>query len=272
MIHIHEAILERLDALERQQGRLRRSLRRWHVGAATVAGALLVASIAGAFPGNDAKPTEVESLVLKDRDGKIRATLELGADGEPSLSFIDSNGKKRLWLGLNASTQDGLTLFARDGSGLPRLNAGIGDKTSTVSLFGGNEGLRKISLMVTSRGVESLTFGDPRTNRIFLGRDVNDSTHLSFLEPGGSVVLGQTRDASGSLNFLDAEGRQRLAVGRSDDLSMLNFLDDTGKVRLNLQAAAKGGQSTIHLLDRDGMTRFQVDESKPPEPARRERQ
>jgi hypothetical protein len=173
--------------LEVRLTRLERELRRWRLlaalgplalGIATVAGLALPAVGArlpdtpGIRPGTAAEVVEAHRFVLRDPDGRARATLALADDGIPRLSFLDGDGEARSALGprhLYLAGDDGVAaikLFVNQG-GTPalrleqagRLRAVLGMTTDgTLALgFYGQDGKGRALLDVGSDGAPGLT-------------------------------------------------------------------------------------------------------------------
>jgi hypothetical protein len=93
----NDDVVRRLDALETQNRRLKQLL----------VAALALAAVVGARAQVAPAPVTGDRFVLVDASNHTRATLELamrpqGAIPYPVLTFLDTNGKPRLRLGLSA--------------------------------------------------------------------------------------------------------------------------------------------------------------------------
>jgi hypothetical protein len=173
--------------LETRLSRLEREVRRWRRLAALAPLTLVVATVAGlALPAVGGRPTdgpvirpqtvgdvvEARRFVLRDTEGRTRATLAVADDGIPRLSFVDADGETRAALGprhLYLAGEDGgaaIKLFVNQG-GTPalrleqagRLRAVLGmTADGTLALgFYGQDGKGRALLDVGSNGAPGLT-------------------------------------------------------------------------------------------------------------------
>jgi hypothetical protein len=99
---------------------------------------------------------ETEGLALVDKEGNVRAALK--AEGGPSLSFYDAEGKKRISLGLSAEGKPRLLLMDDE----EKVRAAL-DVESTgspaLNLFDTQERIR-VALDVLPDGTPGLIFFD----------------------------------------------------------------------------------------------------------------
>src|SRR5690349_18914291 len=102
-------VLERLEAIERANRRLRRLVS---------ALAVLLGEVVGRPEIVETKKTivEAEQFVLRAADGKVRATLALRDSNTAGLDLYDANGKGRAGLDLNGEGHPNLWLAAADGT------------------------------------------------------------------------------------------------------------------------------------------------------------
>jgi hypothetical protein len=84
-----DTLNHRLDRLEREG----RSLRRW--GGLVLLGLAAVAVMGQALPGKVPKAFEAEEFVVRDAQGRMRATLGLGPEGSAGLVVYDASGTGR---------------------------------------------------------------------------------------------------------------------------------------------------------------------------------
>lgn len=107
-------LVQRLDRVEREN-------RRWKRAGTTVLAALAALVLMGqAKPDKVAEVVEAEKFVLRDKTGKLRATLAIAADGVVSLSLTGTTEKPGAVL---AAARDGastLILYNKDGNVLFR--------------------------------------------------------------------------------------------------------------------------------------------------------
>jgi len=89
-----DKLMERLNRLEGENCWLKRIV------------ALVVVVIAAVFLMGQAKVSKVakvieaEKFVVRDKSGKVRAALQISAEGGPSLDLYDKNGKNRAQLAI----------------------------------------------------------------------------------------------------------------------------------------------------------------------------
>lgn len=173
--------------LETRLTRLEAEVRRWRRLAVLGPLALVVATVTGlALPAIGGRPAdspvvrptalgdvvEARRFVLRDAEGRPRATLAVADDGIPRLSFVDADGETRAALGprhLYLAAEDGMAaikLFVNQG-GTPalrleqggRLRAVLGmTADGTLALgFYGQDGKGRALLDVGSNGAPGLT-------------------------------------------------------------------------------------------------------------------
>ena len=153
-------IEERLENMERELGRVKRR-NRWLLGAILlVAGGLIVSAVfettafrARAQGAGTAKEIRVNSLVLEDENGKLRALLAASKDG-PNLEMYDENGKRRARLSATENPQ--LALY--DENGTPRATLIEMEEGPGLMLWDEN-GKGRVGLVVTKDGQDLQLFG-----------------------------------------------------------------------------------------------------------------
>lgn len=157
-----EEVLARLDQLERRN-RLWPYLTGVLVLLAFLVGLLAVRPgavvpvpvPAMASGGGSSKVLEAETFRLKDRNGKVRATLGFEQDGGSALIMYDPDGTQRMWL---SASEDGTSVFA----------------------LGDIEGRRRLELLVRDSGAPSMKLYDPRLVPLI---------HMSLMKSGGPGIL-----------------------------------------------------------------------------------
>lgn len=125
-----QLVLERLEALERQNRQLRSAM----------ALMLILAGSAAAMGfAKKARALQATEFLLKDSDGTTRAALRMGSAG-PDLVFYDPEGKAaRVLLGVLPS---GPALGFYDAGGKTRVSLGITAKGANLTFNDGNDKLR----------------------------------------------------------------------------------------------------------------------------------
>src|SRR5262249_45021019 len=102
------------------------------VGSALLGAGLLMVAL-GAGLGRRANVVEAEQIVLRDRDGKVRATLATMPDGSPSFALLDDRGRDLIRL--HGSTGENATLSLSN-KGEPRAALSTNaDGTAVLNLF-----------------------------------------------------------------------------------------------------------------------------------------
>ncbi|MDX2170690.1 MAG: hypothetical protein SF182_26695 [Deltaproteobacteria bacterium] len=141
-----ESLTRRLEALERQNRRLRS-------GGFVVVLVLLSATLLGAAT----RPTEIEvtKLTLVDAAGKPRAALAIA--GGPGLRFYDPNGIPRGGLSIDAS---GPSLAFSDADGTPRLELAINTAGVGFRLFDADRRARAALALAQGKPLMAFTDAD----------------------------------------------------------------------------------------------------------------
>lgn len=181
---LEAAVLRRMEDFERENQRLRR-LGVYVLG---VVGALL--GLAAAFvvvaarhgmPGFVPLVTESRRFVVRDTEGRVRATLgtnpegssqfmlqdEAGherlrmsvlPDGGAGVAFVDSSGRSRMVLGLLPDQSASVVLA--DGGGKTRTVLNLSPNGASTILFADKGGTARAGLGVDARGVGTFTLVD----------------------------------------------------------------------------------------------------------------
>jgi hypothetical protein len=137
-------------------------LRAW----AGVVGLILIALLLRASPlVSQEKPGKVEAtaFVLRDDEGRIRATLSGLNGGGAAVSFYDTKKHLRLLVGMNAGGQPNIQL--NDAKEVGRAVLGLDENDSPGCDLSDRQGRRRVRLNVVDRGGEqpaALTFTDGR--------------------------------------------------------------------------------------------------------------
>jgi hypothetical protein len=109
-----------------------------------------------------ARPKDVnvaaEGFVLRNSDGKTRATLSVRSDGTPGLAMLDAGDKIRAMLSL--STDGSAGLMMNDGDGVPRLLLSVlPNGTPSLGIYDAGKKLRAL-LSTDPSGAPALTLFD----------------------------------------------------------------------------------------------------------------
>jgi len=121
-----EAMIERIERLERER---RQTV--WAGGAVLSIALALLASQAHLLRGKGT--LEADRFVLRDADGKSRATLEMGHDGNPALTFLDPAGQSLVRLHGSTEQFSALT-FMNQGRAQMALNS-MPDGSSSFQMY-----------------------------------------------------------------------------------------------------------------------------------------
>ena len=121
-------IQSRLEKLEREN----RRVKRFGALAALIGGSLLLMGQA-----KTSRTVEAESFVLRDPQGRLRATLDMW-HGSPMLRLYDKSSVARAWLWLAGNGEPGLTFY--DAAGNPMVTLAATKDGASLSL---NQGAMK---------------------------------------------------------------------------------------------------------------------------------
>lgn len=179
-----ETLLERIDAVERDNARLRR-LSIALIGLVAVltglAVAIMVVSARYGLPGTTADIVATKQLVirdgaglprglwgvddsgavrllLQDERGQPRIRLSLLGDGAAGVTLIDSAGHNRAVVALLAD--QAVTMALADGTGKTRSVFGLAPDGNSTLLFADRTGVPRASIGIDSRGIGSFAVSD----------------------------------------------------------------------------------------------------------------
>lgn len=140
--------------------------------------------------GNIRSVLKQDSLLLFDKDGGIRFSLDMDIYGDAHMSLRDKDGTIRLMLGLDLGGKPYIGLSDDDGEADVKIE--VGEQGSFVYLSG----------------------KDPAKGAAALGTDAQ-GTHLSLSDRDGRSRLWVTVDPQGepSLNLFDQAGKLRAVLG-----------------------------------------------------------
>lgn len=119
-----EPLIQRLDRLERDNRRLRRTATLLLLGGLAVV--LMGQAPVDRVTANAVvtRTLEVQSLVLRDATGKVRVLLESETTGPVTMTVADKEGRERLALGVGPA--GGVGVVFRDKEGTVRAAMGVG--------------------------------------------------------------------------------------------------------------------------------------------------
>jgi hypothetical protein len=147
----------RMELLERANDSLARTVRRLKAGAAASIAAFGLLLLAGAVA--IPQSLEARNFILRDDSGKMRAALAMRADGTPGLAFFEKDGKVRLSLDLGA---DGPAINLMNGIGKPQAALAMRrDGTPGLGLFD-PQGHARVSLDIHSGGLPGINLYDEK--------------------------------------------------------------------------------------------------------------
>jgi hypothetical protein len=175
----------RLETLERINRETERKYRRWKRLGIGLLGCGLAVALAGAA---DQKPGTVEAreFVLRDENGVMRASLTIRPDGTPGFGLFDKNGKVRLSFDLDAEGKAGLNLH--DGEGTLRAAVATRpDGTPGIGLFG-SRGQVRASLDVGRNGTSGVNvYDDAGTLRAAMAMRPDATPAVGLFDEKGRV-------------------------------------------------------------------------------------
>jgi hypothetical protein len=153
-----DELAAKLDHLEAENRRLNREWRRRRVLGLVAAVAALGLLLLGADC--DGAPREVEAsrLVLKDKNAKARAVIEVLSDDTTALTLFDAEGKARALMSAAPTGGAKMRLMAVDGKGGVHVDV-LPDGAPNLSLLDG-QGEPRILLGVKPDGTSTVTLPD----------------------------------------------------------------------------------------------------------------
>lgn len=255
-MHDHQAVLDRLASLERDN-------RRWRLVGGLLALAV-IASVSIGFvspPADAGRPSvfaadvvEAERFVLKGADGAEVGSLGLDAKGNPTLLMRKDSSYVLLTL-----SAPGLLIRGPDGKRSAFL--GIDSAGSTLLELTSDRLQEGVKLATHEDGSSSVTLRDaagyPRATMEALA--TGDSIYTVRGEKGairGTFGLDSKGNASSLL--LDATGGRRIGmVVQADGTPILSMEDNTARARANLTTKFDGSP-TLELLREDGTPSFEA--------------
>lgn len=173
----------RIEEVERENLRLRRTNRYALVGIAAMLGMSAVVVVAAGMGRSSvsAEVVEAERFVLRTPSGETRGEWRMGESGSSELVLQDANGRSRVRLGLLPDGSTGLS-FA-DGSGNSRAALGLLPDQTTSLVFADRTGRTRAVLGYSPDDAITLVFADRSgVTKAGLGIDAAGQANLTLLE------------------------------------------------------------------------------------------
>ncbi len=168
-----ETLARRLDRVERENGRLKRS------GVVALAVIAALGLMGQATTGKVAKVVEAEKFVLRDAGGTIRARLEILSFGKVQLVLFDKDDKPQSTLGVG-SDGAGLILGGKEGTTF---------LSTTLLLFSGKDFKVRLGMALFPPQEPGLILAGSNGKhraKLILGDD--NAPALRLFDPDGKVI------------------------------------------------------------------------------------
>ncbi len=197
---IELAVARRLEAIERENRRLRRLTGILLAGLAILLG--LTASLLVVYAREATATADViqaQRFVLRDQDGLIRAILGVQPDGSTRFALQDRDGRPRLQLTLLGDGSPGVALKDREGRNRAVLALPPDDMAQLV--FADRDGYNRASLGLSVDHGSTLMLADPNGEpRAFLAVGVDGTPSLLLYERAAEHATGAagTRPGAGA--------------------------------------------------------------------------
>lgn len=214
-----QAVLERLENLERQNRRLKR------VG---LAAAILASSLVMMSQASPNRTVEAQEFILKDAGGRVRGVLT-AKTGAPRLELRDANGIQAATLG---STSNGATLSLNDPNGGAAVALGVTGYARGLSLYDANS-QRRAEFNLEQEGPA-----------------------LSFFRTTGEPVVALDGKGERGLSVYDGSGKLRIAVALWTPVRPSRLYRSCGK--RDAGPDHTGGRSTLTFYDAEGNCEYSV--------------
>jgi hypothetical protein len=196
------SILVRLERLEQANLAMSRECRRWRIAGGGLLTALVVVGIAGASS-SDRAPSKLEaqSFILKDAEGRTRASFGFRPDGTPGFALLDAASHVRLALDIGPDGAPGVNLYSPAG----RLQAALAvrpDGAPALGLFDGQSQVRvSLDLSHGEKAPGLSLYDDSGTMRAALAVRPDQTSALGLFDGQGEAVVSLGDETKGkSLN------------------------------------------------------------------------
>ncbi len=182
-----------------------------------------------------------EKFQLVGPKGAPVATLQLGKDGKPTLSFLDEKGAERLTIGIHP-TGPGLSIL--DGRGQLRLQVYLDEQIdgAVVQLSDGTLKGETGARLSADKSLSSLMLAKGGVGRIF-AQVSEGAPSVQIVDAKGNLraMLTNDEDLGPSFSMTDNDGRTRAGFTLSaDGLPELRLTDQTGKSWLKMAVDREG--------------------------------
>jgi hypothetical protein len=199
--------LHRLEAVERENRRLRRHSASAFVGLAVLLGlivALVWLSGRQGAPGTVADQVAAREFILRDKTGAIRGAWGLGDDGAVRLVLQDPAGRPRVKVSLLQDGTAGLS-FADSGGRTRGVFALLPDQSGSMA-FADEMGKTRTVLGISPDGASNIVFADRAgSTQAGLGVDAQGRSTFTLADRSNETVQSPAPSATESVTPEPAE-------------------------------------------------------------------
>ena len=195
---LEAAVLRRMEQFERENQRLRR-LGVYVLGAVGVllglAAAFVVVAARHGMPGFVPTVTESRRFIVRDGEGKVRATIGTNAEGSSQFMLQDEGGRERLRMSVLPDGGAGVAFV--DSTGRSRMVLGLlPDQSASVVLADGGGKTRTV-LNLSPNGASTILFADKGgTARAGLGVDARGVGTFTLVDRSGEDLTGPSAEST----------------------------------------------------------------------------
>lgn len=202
------------------------------------------------------KFVEAERFVVRDSQGRERASLYVRADGTPTLEFRDEEGECRACLELHKDGSPYLGFRDQDGTSQLLLSA---NREGAALLIPGRQDLAGIHLGAQPAGSILSLGGGAGKPGVLLGTSGDGETSISLSPADRRIRMGLRVDRDGipSVTLYDAEKNGRFVLAPKDGAPGMVFFDERKRLRMSL-TADQDGTPQLRLMDSFGATLFEA--------------
>ena len=177
-----DQLAERLSLMEAAHQKLRLERQRWRRFG--FLGMLGIGVAVGMGAAKSWPSIQAREFILRDAEGRVRASLSLRPDGTPGLALFNESGQPRLSLDLSTDDQPGVNLHDEDGT----LRAALAIRPDGTPGMG--------------------LFGSDRKPRVSLDLGLNQTAGFHLFDEAGALrgALAIRPDGSPGLGLFDERG------------------------------------------------------------------